>query len=320
MPFTTKTQISMLLILVQASMAYKGAIMQASTGKYLTCTTSKCTFEASATQLFVQNGGSFHITMLDGTSLDTCLDRQHCHSDTSNSRSNSCSACGAIHWSYDAGRGRLTEDSNKNCIQDDGSIRHCGDGHAVVKFVDPSPANCTATAVSGSWVYRYTIAAASTETWKTGTEKSHSQSKTESWSNSVTISVAAGWSFMGGGAAVEVDTTIAHRTSSSYTDEWSESTEHDFSVTFGSSDVGKAAWQFQFTPIVDSCGHKETTLVKEFALTKYAAQEPCCIPGYSTDAPAYTTCVSAEAMIKNGAALGCKIMAANATHPHHHNS
>ena len=56
-----------------------------------------------------------------------CLDREHCHSSTSNLRFSECSHCGAINWSiegYEVG-----EDEMKNCINrgcnDEAYISHC---------------------------------------------------------------------------------------------------------------------------------------------------------------------------------------------------
>ncbi|XP_071824369.1 uncharacterized protein [Apostichopus japonicus] len=44
-----------------------------------------------------------------------CLDREHCHSSTSNLRSSDCSHCGAIHWDLRKD-GTLREDKGLNCI------------------------------------------------------------------------------------------------------------------------------------------------------------------------------------------------------------
>merc|ERR1719195_732016 len=85
----------------------------------------------------------------------------------------------------------LAEDESKNCIQDDGTVKHCDDGFAQLVFVQPRA--CRATEVSGRWVYQYTIATATEETWKEGTTKTHSESKTKEWSTSVTAKVKQGW-------------------------------------------------------------------------------------------------------------------------------
>merc|ERR1712228_112467 len=132
------------------------------------------------------------------------------------------------------------------------------------------------------------------------------ESKTEEWSESVTVTVQQGWSLDGNAGSASISSTIGHKTANTYSNEWSTSTEHDFSVSFGKEDVGKAAWQFRFSP-KDSCGHTEETLTKEFALPENAAREPCCVPGYATDAPAYKTCTSQDVMVKGGLAAGCSV-------------
>jgi len=64
-------------------------------------------------------------------STNTCLDREHCHSSTSNLRFSECSHCGAVHWSIEGSE--IGEDSMKNCINRAKSkvayVRHCSDGH-----------------------------------------------------------------------------------------------------------------------------------------------------------------------------------------------
>lgn len=160
----------------------------------------------------------------------------------------------------------------------------------------PPPAPCRANHVKGKWQYRYTIAGATTETWKHGTMKTHSESKTEEWSKSVSISVSEGFELDGESSSIKVDTSISHKVSQTYTNEWSVNDEVDFSVAFGSSDVGRAAWQFVFDEH-DTCSHSERTVTREFALTATAASMPCCIPGYATDAPHYKTCVSHRAVV-----------------------
>jgi hypothetical protein len=284
-----------------------GLIRHRSTLKFLTCARDKCTFGVDPAQIFTEVTGrdgqsSFKISLADGTSLGTCLDREHCHKSESNSRESDCGHCGAVHWTYNSEDGKLAEDHSKNCVQDDGSVKHCGDGHAPLEFVK----HCTANMVSGRWVYKYTVATATTEKWKEGTSKTHTESKTREWSESVTRKVTKGWELEGTSGKISVGTTIGHQTSQGYSDEWSVSSEYDFTITWSKDDVGKSAWQFHFNT-VDSCGHSEETLTHEYALTESAAREPCCVPGYSTDAPMYLTCLSQDAMVKDGAERGCKL-------------
>jgi len=51
----------------------------------------------------------------------------------------SCSHCGAIHWQYDGSK--LAEDDKKNCIQSSGSVAHCSQSHAPIKW--PVNPDCT---------------------------------------------------------------------------------------------------------------------------------------------------------------------------------
>ena len=60
-----------------------------------------------------------------------CIDREHCHSGSSNLRYSDCDHCGAIHWNIVSGK--VCEDNCKNCIYTkDGStaaVKHCSDGY-----------------------------------------------------------------------------------------------------------------------------------------------------------------------------------------------
>jgi len=312
---------------------HRGAI-KLSTGdqdQYLTCSETSCTFEdGPPTQEFVENPAyinpppegisqdesRFLIYDISGPEplfLGNCLDRRDWDKPTSITRAASCGSTGAVRWAYNATTHQLTEDENNNCLQVDGNVAHCHDGSALVQFVDPKP-TCSATEVKGGWVYRFTVTGATSETLYHGTEKAHSESKTEQWGHSVSATTAVAWIFefdgnpvIGGGV---ISGTAAWETSKRYSDEWSTSETHSFTVSFPKSKEyqGKAVWQFQFA-ITDSCRHIETSLTREYALTQTREQQPCCIPGFTADAPWYTTCLSAESMIKNGTALGCKVNA-----------
>jgi hypothetical protein len=64
-----------------------------------------------------------------------CMDREHCHSDTSNLRLSECDHCGAMHWLFfDKGDGTfyLAEDDGLNCIYNNNgtpAVHHCKDGN-----------------------------------------------------------------------------------------------------------------------------------------------------------------------------------------------
>lgn len=167
-------------------------------------------------------------------------------------------------------------------------------------------AQCKANKVSGQWVYQYTIPAATTETWKEGTEKKYTESKTEQWTQSVSITTELSWEFLGMGGKIDITAAVAHSTTNAYSHEWATTTEHDFSVTWSQDMVGKAAWQFKFDEY-DTCHHKENTLTREYAVTEGQWRQPCCVPGWSVDAPHYTTCHSKETMTKDGEKFGCKV-------------
>ena len=60
-----------------------------------------------------------------------CLDREHCHSSTSNMRYSDCDHCGAVHWTIDINDGSVREDGTNNCIYNDSGnayIHHCSIG------------------------------------------------------------------------------------------------------------------------------------------------------------------------------------------------
>jgi len=101
----------------------------------------------------------------------------------------------------------------------------------------------------------------------------------------------------------------AEATSRSYSSEWTMDEEVEFSVAWGAEAVGKMSWQFNFSPF-DSCGNTELSLTKEKALTEGRWRPPCCLPGYSTDAPFYTKCWSAEVMVPDGLSYGCSVASA----------
>ena len=95
-----------------------------SSGIYVDCSDREST-------VYFLNGDSAnnHNIVILGTSQ--CLDREHCHSSSSNLRYSACDHCGAIHWDIRSD-GSLREDNGKNCIYSTSStqaaVRHCSDG------------------------------------------------------------------------------------------------------------------------------------------------------------------------------------------------
>jgi len=161
------------------------------------------------------------------------------------------------------------------------------------------PQACRANATTGHWQYRYTIPGAVTETWRHGTTKTYSESKTDEWSESVSVAVDAGFKFLGVGVDTTVTTEFSHQFSQTYSNEWSTTDEHDFQVTWSEKDIGRASWQFVVNEL-DTCGHQEESLLREFAITPNRLSEPCCLPGYSFDAPYYTKCAKGAMLPKKG--------------------
>lgn len=95
-----------------------------SSGIYVDCSDREST-------VYFLNGDSAnnHNIVILGTSQ--CLDREHCHSSSSNLRYSACDHCGAIHWDIRSD-GSLREDNGKNCIYSTSStqaaVQHCSDG------------------------------------------------------------------------------------------------------------------------------------------------------------------------------------------------
>lgn len=169
---------------------------------------------------------------------------------------------------------------------------------------------CKATEVTGQWMPHGLIIGNITEEWTHGTSKTYSESKTESWSNSVTMTAKAGFKFSDGNTAgVEVSTTLSHKMTNSYSSEWMTSDTYKFSINWAEKYENMFSWQFYIIP-TDSCGHIETTMLNQFAITEGAWQQPCCLPGYSADKDKahYQKCVSKESMIANGEKNNCEVV------------
>lgn len=173
---------------------------------------------------------------------------------------------------------------------------------------------CGATSVLGHWRFFQSISFAGEHSWLVGTTQTDSKSEGREWSSSVTHSISSGFELGGeiegvGGKVTltkEISTTIGTQVSSSFSHEFSIKQEETSKVVFTKEHVGKVVWLFHFD-IADNCGHIENTVTHEFAVTPTAAVAPCCVPGYSTDIPAYTTCTSEDAMVPGGKDRGCKV-------------
>jgi len=103
-----------------------------------------------------------------------------------------------------------------------------------------------------------------------------------------------------------ISTTISQTISSTFEHDFSVTQEETHTVDWTADQVGKVAWRFVFD-IKDDCDYSENTMTQEFALTPNADIQPCCLPGYATDAPSYMTCVNQDSMMANGEQFGCKV-------------
>jgi len=309
---------------------HRGAIKKSNQDQYLTCSRTKCRFEdGPPTQEFVENPAYINpvpdspsndesrfliYDLATGLFTKSCLDRKDWDEPESDSRAASCASFGALRWAMNDKLHQLSTDNNNNCLQSDGTIKHCKDGWQLVDFVDPNPAPCIVPPkkVQGQWMYKYMVSAPTTETFTHGMSVKHQESTTSAWKDSLTVSVAGGVELIIEAGPVlgerSVSGSLSWGASRTYANEWSDDVVQTFTETFDESDVGKAVWQFQFA-ISDSCNHQETAVTKEYALTDSAGQPPCCFPGYAVDAPRYSICTTADAMIGNGTALGCKVNA-----------
>ena len=165
---------------------------------------------------------------------------------------------------------------------------------------------CIVKEVEGKWEVHGVIVGTITETWERGTSKTHLESMNQDWSKSVSIALEQGWKLLGGEGKASITGETSSATSKSYSDEFEESETETFEIVWTKDYVGLTSWQFRFESI-DSCSHVESTLVREFALTPGTFSPPCCVPGFATDAPYYTTCFTSDSMIENGEEYGCKV-------------
>jgi hypothetical protein len=175
--------------------------------------------------------------------------------------------------------------------------------YLCAKYEQPAPApapkpECTASDIQGFWAYKYTIATLTDESWTHGTNKGHSESKSDSWSDSVSDAVTHGKMTKGMRHSKQstVSSSHAQTMSDNYSKEWSANDAHTFTVHFTEEDRGKAAWHWVFE-INDDCNHLETSETQELAITPRQSEQPCCLPGYSYDAPAYTRCVDEDSKL-----------------------
>jgi hypothetical protein len=122
-------------------------------------------------------------------------------------------------------------------------------------------------------------------------EAQHETSTSTEWSNSLTTSVSAGFEAKAFSFSAEVSQEVSKTVANSVTDSISTSQAHEIQFEYTDAHIGKTLWQFEFETM-DSCYNEETISLREMAFTEGADpnHEPCCAPGWASDAPAYTQC------------------------------
>jgi len=282
-------QLLILSLLITYANCYSGFIKSRITGNFLTCNSENCEFSQSATQIYKEEGGN------DGQSRFTygtqCLDRESCHSSTSDARLSDCNHCGTYHWKYDQASGKLGEDKMSNCIQYNGKMAHCSTTWEPVDFYNQS--NCEDIKnVKGYWINPPKLGCPNGPidiTYDWGTKRSYSVTNSEKWGESVTTSVESGFEFEGvGSAKVQVSGSVSHETAKDMTSAFETTESESCSVKF---DKGGCVWQFVFET-TDSCG-TSYTYGCGLILTPDKVEAPCCLPGYNAD-PTYQTCLDEQ--------------------------
>merc|ERR1712080_106872 len=124
----------------------------------------------------------------------------------------------------------------------------------------------------------------------------HETSTSREWSRSLTATVGAGFEAKGVGFSAEVSREVAEAVAEAVTDSLTATQTHEIQYEYTEDNIGKTLWQFVFAP-EDSCHNQEIVITKEIALTEGAFREPCCLPGWALDAPAYTQCATADSLI-----------------------
>jgi len=196
-----------------------GLLQTTDTKQFLACDMSSCWFTSDQDSALnfnreTGNDGQYEFVVQSGSYSGLCLDREHCHSSTSNARLSTCDHCGSYHWQL-GNDGRLAEDHNANCIQNDGSIRHCSDSFQAIEFYSPqAPFNppqgywqLAATTVSG--VISQSVA------W--GTSSSDTNARTTTWAESLSASFKEGVIFESAKITATVSHSIATTMSSTFT-------------------------------------------------------------------------------------------------------
>ena len=166
------------------------------------------------------------------------------------------------------------------------SGKYCDNKQA---YVCDSQPQCLVSSAEGYWQQRRTIASAQTETLSWGLEATHETSTTKEWSSSMSTTVTAGFEAKGFGFSAEVSHEVAKQVGESVSAALTTTETHEIEYQYTDANIGQTLWQFVFKSR-DSCSYEETVATKQFAFTEGAFREPCCLPGWALDAPAYTQC------------------------------
>lgn len=201
-----------------------------------------------------------------------------------------------------------------DCCGNPEEILHCTSGKVPSSDLKSCVSDpCQVTAVTGRWKQQFSIAAPTTITFKHGTSKKNDYTKTTTWSDEVSSTVKSSFQISGFGVTADVSAKVAVQTSDQYSEEWQMDDEEDFQVAFSQDDVGKFVWQFEFA-VGDACESGANPLSKEYSLSAGAWDEPCCVPGFCTDAPACHSCHTAEYMLAGADQSYCKVAFINTKH------
>ena len=125
----------------------EGVFQAVDTDLFLACDTHRCSIktvnETYATYFKRETGseGQYRYKVTRGPWTGLCLNREHCHSGDSNARLYDCNHCGSKHWQFNVDTGKLAEDKYKNCIQNDGGVRHCDRYQQLQIYVPPKAWN-----------------------------------------------------------------------------------------------------------------------------------------------------------------------------------
>jgi hypothetical protein len=117
--------------------------------------------------------------------------------------------------------------------------------------------------------------------------------------------VSAGFEAKGLGFSAEVSHEVAEQVADSVSESLATSDTHSIQYQPTDQKTGKTLWQFVFKA-TDSCNYEETIGTRAFAFTEGAFREPCCLPGWAIDAPAYTQC-RAGGLISNSSTCSAAV-------------